>query len=311
MVESNKAIHEYKKKFQEKKIEDLDQLDLFKCKDIKLMAQADERLFLDKEFLENKIRPCRDELTKIYIDTYYSMPYQAIAPNWKNRENVTITSILNVLPNNSAFTKATSNAMKDTLMTMGIMNINHGYFRLNSDMYHGLPMDNWYLLSQFYRWAISGRRTILTHSGLNPKYNQYQPGRHPKNPYITGILVDEENTRIEISGREALEYTLNLFEETVRVRHLKMPGRTEMTDNDIEKMKRYFILCLIGIKVPGYWGPYPHDGQYLDNLNRNIKQLNKNRLDKMAKGDWKKAQQIELIIHKLKLIKFNLKKMNI
>jgi len=302
----NKEFAEYNKDFQEQKLEDLERLDLFKCKDIKAMAQADERLFLDPDFLENKIKPCRDELTKIYIDTYYSLPYKQICPNPLEIQEMSIINVLNNIHRDSAFTRDTALAMKDTLITMGIMPTPERSIMVGNpaDMYLGLRTDNWYLLSQFYRWAKSGRKTELKHTAPNPRYLIHQPNRYPKHPIIRGILVDEQGTRVEIDGREALEKTLNLFEDTVRERYLQMPGRTDMTDNDIEKMKRYFILCLIGFKSP--WPDRVSD--YMVKLQREISRTNNTYWGEMASGNWKKAGKMKLKLEKLKLIEFNLDK---
>jgi hypothetical protein len=300
----NKEFAEYKKNFQEKKLEDLERLDLFKCKDIKAMAQADERLFLDPDFLENKIKPCRDELTKIYIDTYYSIPYEQICPNPLEIQEMTITNVLNNIHRDSSFTRATALAMKDTLITMGIMPTPERSNWLTTDIYNGLPTDNWYLLSQFYRWAKSGRKTTLKHTAPNPRYEYHNASRFPKYPIIRGVLVDKQRTRVEIDGREALEKTLNLFEDTVRERYLQMPGRTDMTDNDIEKMKRYFILCLIGFKFP--WPDRVSD--YIVKLQTDISRTNNTYWREMGTGDFKKADKIKLNLDKLKLIELNLEK---
>jgi len=303
---SNKEFAEYNKNFQEQKLEDLDRLDLFKCKDIKAMAQADERLFLDEDFLTKFIKPCRDELTKIYIDTYYSLPFRQICPNPLEIHEMSITNVLNNIHRDSAFTRAAANAMKDTLITMGIMVTPERSIMMitSTDMYTGLPTDNWYLLSQFYRWAKSGSRTSLQHSAPNPKYLIDHPNRYPKYPTITGVLVDEQMTRVEIDGREALEKTLNLFEDTVRERNLKVEGGGEMTDNDIEKMKRYFILCLIGFKFP--WPDPVSD--YMVKLETDISRTNNTYWREMRSGESKKAEKTKFRLEKLKLIELNLEK---
>jgi len=312
MAISNKEFAKYNKEFQESKLENLDRLDLFKCKDIKAMAQADERLYLDKDFLENKIRPCRDELTKIYIDTFYSIPYVVIMPS-----PISIETTLYNMAKNGNFTRGTATAMIDTLITMGIM-LNHEQRSLFSDptsLYIGQPFDNWLLLSQFYRFASSGRTTVLKHMKKNPAWTSGDARRNPEYPRVTGILVDEQRTRVDINGREALEYTLNLFEETVKERKLKMPGGKEMTDNDIEKMKRYFILCLIGFNSPNISSSAPQKfwlyNYYLPDLNRIIVKYDKLYWKKMGEGDRKASKKLKTSIDKLKLIKLNLEKMNI
>ena len=137
---------ENRKDLLENKLEKLDKLDIFKCKDIKAMAQADNSLFLDKEFFENKIRPCRDELTQIYIDSYYSIPFQVIWPD----SQISIEQMLSGMVKKGNFSKGAATAMLDTLVTIGLV-FGHGR-SLAPHVYY-----NWLKLSQFYRFT---RRTI-------------------------------------------------------------------------------------------------------------------------------------------------------
>ena len=66
-----------------------------------------------------------------------------------------------------------------------------------------------------------------------------------------------------------------------------MPGRTDMTDNDIEKMKRYFILCLIGFKFP--WPDRVSD--YMVKLETDISRTNNTYWREMRSGESKKAEK--------------------
>ena len=269
---TNQMTEEEYVDYQEKQLDVLEQLDIFKCKDIKAMAQADVSLFLDKEFLENKIRPCRDELTKIYIDTYYTIPYQVIWPDSK----VSIEQMLNGMVKKGNFSKGAATAMTDTLMTTGIW---------LAEIISGHHPRNWLQLSQFYRFAFPGAQTNITHL----------PGN---SFYIHGTLYDENRGQIELSGREALEYTLDLFEDTVRSRRLRK-NRQLMTDDDIEKMKRYFILCLIGFKTPV--GGESESINYLSKLTNLIDDA---ELLWQRRGE----DKTKLLLDKLELIRFNVEK---
>lgn len=58
-------IYETKLRNINKELYDAKTLDIFKCKIVKKIADADKRLYLDPEFLENYIRPCRYQLANI------------------------------------------------------------------------------------------------------------------------------------------------------------------------------------------------------------------------------------------------------
>ena len=278
----------------------------------------------DKEALDSSNTSRRDFLKYVGFSTAVaslaacegpvinSIPYVVIMPS-----PISIETTLQNMAKNGNFTEAAATAMIDTLITMGIM-LNHEQRSLFSDptnLYIGQPFDNWLLLSQFYRFASSGRTTVLKHMKKNPAWTSGDARRNPEYPQIKGILVDEQRTRVDINGREALEYTLNLFEETVKERKLKMPGKKEMTDNDIEKMKRYFILCLIGFNSPNISSSAPQKfwlyRYYLPNLNKMFEKYEKYYWKKMGEGNWKESKKLKITIDKLKLIKLNLEKMNI
>ena len=279
---TNRMTAEGHKDYQEKQLEDLEKLDIFKCKDIKAMAQADKRLFLDKEFLNKYIRPCRDELTKIYIDTYYTIPFQVIWPaRLRPRSWLSIEQVLDGMVKNGNFTKAASTAMMDTLMTLGVVAREGVYV-----------VYNWLQLSQFYRFAFPGTQTNITHL----------PGNSFR---IYGTTNDENRGRIQLSGREALEYTLELFEETVKSRRLKK-GRQLMTDDDIEKMKRYFILCLIGFKTPV--GGESESINYLSKLTNLIEKSKKIHDYEIKQNKRYNAMETKLLLDKLELIRVNVEK---
>ena len=302
--------------------EDIDKLDIFKCKDIKAMAQADHSLYLDKNFLENKIRPCRDELTKVYIDTFYQFPWELIMPNsWSDRyiqggevglrgegnlDQIVSGFLLNEIneglkPMEKKYSKGVVNALKDVLMTMGlIMNpeqISRTRNTYLAGTYYGMPTNNFTLLSNFYKFAVENSRTVLKHLPKNPRYDGTR--RFPEYPYVVGRVDDEERGITGINGRDALEYTLNYFHDTVLARKLKLNGKL-IDDDDIEKMKRYFILRLIGLI---------DNPNYILRLRERIRQLerhhhkNESDVPKANLNEWKMKRYK---INKFKFIEQNL-----
>ena len=320
----NKNIERNKEKIALLEIEkeDIDKLDIFKCKDIKAMAQADHSLYLDKNFLENKIKPCRDELTKVYIDTFYQLPWELIMPNsWSytyipNREigirregyldQIVSGFLLNEIneglkPMEKRYSKGVVNALKDVLMTMGLImtpeQISRSRNTYLAGTYYGMPTNNFTLLSNFYKFAVTNSRTVLKHLPKNPRYDGTH--RFPEYPYIVGRVDDEERGITGIDGRDALEYTLNYFHDTVLDRKLKLKGRL-IKDDDIEKMKRYFILRLIGLI------DNPH---YILRLGERIGKLerhhHKNESD-VPKADLNEWKMKRYKINKFKFIEQNL-----
>jgi hypothetical protein len=309
----NKNIENNKKKIDLLKKEkiDLDTLDIFKCKDIKAMAQADNRLFLDEDFFNKKIKPCRDELTSIYIDTFYQLPWNIIMPDVQGsgRLNIggisqstndflscTIESALE--PMERRYSRAVVNALKDTLMTMGLIMTHEQISRSHNielnGTYYGLPTNNFVILTNFYRFAVEDRRTVLGHLPRHPRFDGTR--RYPGHPYIVGRLGDEIRGAVSINGEDALEYTLNLFHDTVLDRGLKLNGQLIESD-DIERMKRYFILRLIGLI---------DNDSYIFRLKERIVRL-ENSLSNMVyeeHGDMYDEKKDE--IKKLKLIEQNI-----
>jgi len=295
LFSDKKKYEEFEQDFEGKNLDDLEKLDIFKCKDIKAMAQADERLFLDQDFMDRYIRPCRDQLTQIYIDTFYSVPFQVIMPL-----SISIEKMLKGMVKNGNFSTGVASAMTDTLITAGIMS---DWGRVGGNDTVDQPFTDWLMLSQFYRFASPGARTELRHLPRRVTW--------PHTPFIVGVITDENRGRIDISGREALEYTLELFEDTIRARKLKR-GRALMTDDDIEKMKRYFILCLIGFKSPV--GGESESNNYLGKLTGKIENETTHAKLYAATNDnpdgEEKVRMLKqnALVDKLELIRFNLDK---
>jgi hypothetical protein len=321
-INYNKKLIENRNKIAllEMEKEDIDNLDIFKCKDIKAMAQADNSLYLDKKFLENKIKPCRDELTKIYIDTFYQLPWELIMPNsWSDRyiqgwevglrgegnlDQIMSGFLLNEIneglnPMAKRYSNGVVNALKDVLMTMGLIMTPEQISRTRNTYlagtYYGMPTNNFTLLSNFYKFATPDSRTVLKHLPKNPRYDGTR--RFPEYPYVVGRVNDEERGIVSINGRDALEYTLNYFHDTVLHRKLKLKGKL-IDDDDIEKMKRYFILRLIGLI---------DNPNYILRLRERIRQLERS----VKRLEWSGHLKNELEMKKYKLEKFKFIKQNI
>jgi hypothetical protein len=233
----------------EKEFERKQKLNLFKCKDIKAMALADRTLFKDRDFLENKIKPCKINLTRVYIDTFYDIDFNLIIP----RMGMSITEKLDSLEDAGTFDDIGVEALKETLKEMGILSKdtstrNH----LVRSEYATQPFNNLVLLSNFYRLAKSGQTRELRHL-VTRKRNDERTRRglmiYPGVvPTITGeIILLGDQYFTDVSGKDALGFTLDFFKEKYIDSYTDTYGYSVPVPFDnIEKMKRYFILVLLG-----------------------------------------------------------------
>jgi len=235
----------------EKEFERKKKLNLFKCKDIKAMALADRTLFKDRDFLENKIKPCKINLTRVYIDTFYDIDFNLIIP----RMGMSITDKLDSLEDAGTFDEIGVRVLEETLEELGIlMRQSNRHTSINTSEYILKPFNNLVLLSNFYRLAKSGQTRELRHLVTRKRNDErtrsgltIHPGVVPS---ITGeiiITVEDERELTDVSGRQALEITLDLFKEKYIDSYTETYGYSVPVPFDnIEKMKRYFILVLLG-----------------------------------------------------------------
>jgi len=235
----------------EKEFERKQKLNLFKCKDIKAMALADRTLFKDRDFLENKIKPCKINLTRVYIDTFYDIDFNLIIP----RMGMSITEKLESLEDAGTFDEIGVMVLEEALEELGIlMRQSNRDNPRNTSEYILKPFNNLVLLSNFYRLAKPGQNRDLPHLVTRKRNDERTrsgltnyPGVVPR---ITGeiiITVEDERELTDVSGRQALEITLDLFKEKYIDSYTNTYGYSVPVPFDnIEKMKRYFILVLLG-----------------------------------------------------------------
>ena len=239
-----------------KRLEDMKRMDIIRCKRVRDMVEADPMLYRDQEFYDMYLKPCKDETTDVYLDTFYNIDWHWIKPIGKKplRPNHTlgrdyynstaftdydefmkklaIEAVINSIPG-KYFTYHCKTALIDCLIELELLTI---YGKAESQQ--GPPFYNFDVLSNFFRWVPGRRLATITLRHL--KFGNYGRFHSIKSRGLT--------------GREELERLLNLFEETVLERKLKhyimVDGRKRsfLIDKDkIEQMKRYFILMLIGI----------------------------------------------------------------
>ena len=263
-----------------------ERLDIYKCRNIKRMADADERLYFDKDFLENNIKPCRDNLTDIYINTFFDIPWMIINPcpmdiSEFGSSTMSIDVVLKIMT--KQYSKSVVTALTDTLKTLGLM-VKNPIAEDKAYSYDGLPTNNFVILSNFYRWAEPGARTYLEHlpkriaSRISQRINDRNRGS--LHPLIVGRMYDRDGESVNVSGRDALEMTLSLFEDTLLERNLKIRGKP-VDKQYVERIKRFFILRLIG---------FIGNPEYIDYLNKLIRQLENEIMSKRRISTRPRAQ---------------------
>jgi hypothetical protein len=213
-------------------------MDIMKCKRVRKMVDADPMLYKDRKFYDMYIKPCKDETTQVYIDTFYKIHWGWIQPisslskyppvgdphydrlvsEWnKSEKKLHIENVIRAIPI-KYFTLACKSALRDCLIDLELLS--------QVARPTGPPcmyIDN---LADVFRWTKPGpgHRIRMVHRRM---------------PYTI-----ENDT--EQSGRDKLEELLEFFEETVVARGLKI-NRQPITKDKIEQMKRYLILMLIGV----------------------------------------------------------------
>lgn len=220
----HKKYESYMEKYNklEGELEESLKLDIEKCLHAKKLAKTDIKLLQDPFFMENYYKPCSDNenLTEIYIDTFYSLPWELIRPVSTQRFGETIDDMIHNIPTiqwkNGLITR------KGQYIFRGILTKQFGdYSKINTDNYfryrngHIDAIDTLNLLSNFYRWAKPGN-IVLVHLEGKPTIYSNLPG--------VSQLVN----------------TFNDLDEAF----IEKP---EEFNNNVEKVKRYFILRLIGI----------------------------------------------------------------
>ena len=245
----------------DEKLEEMKRMDIIRCKRVREMIEADPRLFQDKKFYDMYIRPCKDETTRVYIDTFFNIDWRWIKPLGKmpvypttgygegslqywmdkyrkaiadyNKQVKTfeIEDVINKIPL-KFFPRSCKTALIDCLIELELLTT------MNRNSVTGPPFFNFDVLANFFKWnsGISQRRVTLKHITFGTRGTYYS-------------IVSRG-----LSGREELERLFDLFRETVTSRELKhdvmVDGRKHrvlIDDNKIEQMIRYFILRLIGI----------------------------------------------------------------
>ena len=214
------------------------------------MALADRTLFKDRDFLENKIKPCKINLTRVYIDTFYDIDFNLIIP----RMGMSITDKLDSLEDAGTFDEIGVQVLEETLEELGIlMRQSNRHTPINTSEYILQPFNNLVLLSNFYRLAKPGQNRDLRHL-VTTNRNDERTRRGLTNypgvvPRIHGaiILPGDDQYFTDVSGKDALGFTFDLFKEKYIESYVDVYGYdVPIPFDNIEKMKRYFILVLLG-----------------------------------------------------------------
>ena len=229
----------------ENELNELNNLDLFNCKKIRALADADIKYYNDPD--TNKyIQDCRLNQTQMFINTFYKLDLELIIPQRQNRwlpvgRVPSIEDKINSFPNDK-FTKGAKIALIDTLIDHNLFKyvtedtIRYRTFmdpRSKSATIHNNRFD----LFVFYLRTYNKDET--QHHATTGEY--INANNFPGNTTITIRHESPDDTEKASTGRELLESILNLFELTILERNIK-----DKSPEKIERMKRYFIYTLIG-----------------------------------------------------------------
>lgn len=193
-------------------IGELADLDIFKCKKIKKMLDADPRLYYDPEITVFSDQ-CRNDMTRIFFDSYFKINWRLILPTIYGSD-WSIEAKINKFPS-TKFTTSAKNALIDVLIDEGLFN----YERRVST-----TQNRFDVLANYFKWARGNSTVTLSH------------------------LNEEPRMRSRMDGKIHLNRVLDLFEETILSRNIK-----DKSPEKIERMKRYFILSLIGLDDPHHY----------------------------------------------------------
>ena len=276
-----------------KEYEELDkkqELDIEKCLHAKKLANADIKLYQDKYFMENYYEPCSDNerLTDIYIDTFYSLPWQLIKPVVTTIEDF-LYNVPSIYLNredevsgwkNAFITEPGVQIFRKILQDQGLLKSYYGY--RNSAYSDHPPFTEFHYLSNYYRWAVNGHAR-MRHLRNMPIFRGNKSGKE----YLRDTFrrLDEAFEAPEDWHQHSLGFTLN--------------GRIDKSQLNIEKFKRYFILNLIGL----IGNPkYPNElKQYIDRNNIEISQK-KNELKELKEQEQEAMGYRDSVISKFEIV---------
>ena len=247
-------------------VDRMETMNIMKCNRVARMIRYDPRLGRDSRFLNQYIKPCRDDTTGIYLETFREIPFTVIYPGSKDvdleeefpygeeefryggvyrrellkkrkqfLQNVDCETMIKSIPN-SIGPYAWRMALIDTLLSLNLLDHNLS-----------LPYEGYkymYQLADFFKFSpMRGMGQVAI---KHRKIEQYKVKFPAQTEAEEDGLVAELD---DIDGFGMLLVVLDLFEETIRDRRLK--GSNDQ--RKIEKFKRYFILMLIGlVQNPDY-----------------------------------------------------------
>ena len=229
----------------DRELDELNNLDLFNCKKIRALAEADIKYYNDPD--TNKyIQDCRLNQTQMFINTFYKLDLELIIPQRQNRwlsvDRVpSIEDKINSFPNDK-FTKGAKTALIDTLIDHNLFKYvtedTRRYRRFMDPRSKSATIhNNRFDLFVFYLRTYNKDET--QHHVTTGEY--INANNFPGNTTITIRHESPDDTEKASTGRELLESILNLFELTILERNIK-----DKSPEKIERMKRYFIYTLIG-----------------------------------------------------------------
>jgi len=238
-----------------KHIESLEDLDMFKCKKMKSILEADPAMYNDPQ-ISRYSDQCRNDSTRIFVDTFYKLRWNLIMPFISSstrslsgapqrqsadealRSAYSVSDKINSYPNDK-FTTGAKSALIDTLLDLDLIKT------------QSLSRDRSYSRASEAETRFDELAFYFYYSEVGePQYRQNQRGQMQRVYHTMELrhLHGQPSITFKTDGRTSLNAVLDLFEETVLSRNIK-----DKSPEKIERMKRYFIYSLIGLdSIPYY-----------------------------------------------------------
>ena len=199
-------------------LNELQELNIFKCRNMKNLLYADPQLYLDQD-IKHFSDICRTDRTQIFINTFFKIRWELIMP--VDSINGGIEGKISHFPD-SKLDWRRKDALIHALVDEGLLTLNQSQFNYTT-------RNRFDVLANYFKWSDGSNQVI----GF----------RHLRGSPSSEKVMD---------GRTHLNRVLDKFTEKCNRIHeiFKKTSGYHITPEKIEKIKRFFILSLIGLDIP-------------------------------------------------------------
>jgi len=203
----------------------LEELDIFKCKNMKNLLDADPQLYLNQD-IKHFSDICRNDRTQIFVNTFFKIRWELIMP--VDSRNGGIEAKISHFPD-SKLDWRRKDSLIHALVDEGLLTLNQDHQWPAAARPPDTTLNRFDVLANYFKWSDgSNQRIALRHLQGSPS--------------IVKVM----------DGRTHLNRVLDRFTEKCNRIHeiFKKTSGYHITPEKIEKIKRFFILSLIGLDIP-------------------------------------------------------------